>query len=264
MIKFGPIILVMLSFLGFSPDDHQLFYDESLYEKSSYEAAVELEGMVVPHHILPIDMLTDMYQRGGSDVAHVVLISPDHFLNQKRHVTTSLKDWSGRFGKVFNNQKLTTTLLELPFVTENDYEILTEHGLYTHIPFIAEYFPKADVVTLAISKETTMAELDEIIRYIPDDAFIIASVDFSHYLTRDEAEENDKVTMSLLSSGQYERLFMLNDGYFDSPGSLYVIFKVLDQFEMVVYDHKNAYDYLGTFHNTTSYFTIGFLKETPK
>lgn len=259
MIKIGPIVLLVLSLVGFSPEDHMLIFEEEKYQLESQVTSVETKGMIVPHHTVPMDIIVDMYQRSASDVEHILLISPDHFLNERRHITTSKRSWSGSFGKVFNNVDLTNQFLSLPYVIENDEEIFVEHGINTHIPLIAKYFPKADIVNLAISKEASIEELDELISIIPDDVFIIASVDFSHYLTKAEADINDEMTVKYLKSKNYEQLFSLNDGYFDSPGCLYVIFKRLDgTSEMTIYDHKNAFDYLGTFHNTTSYFTIGF------
>lgn len=259
MIKFGPIILLVLSLAGFSPEDHMLIYDEETYHVTSTVESDDLKGMIVPHHTVPMDIIVDMYKRSSSDVEHILLISPDHFLNERRHITTSRKSWSGSFGKVFNNLDLTNRFLSLPYVIENDEEIIVEHGINTHIPLITEYFPKADIVNLAISKEASIEELDEVIAMIPEDVFVIASVDFSHYLTKTEADNRDEQTIKYLENKDYERLFSLNDSYFDSPGCLYVIFKHLDETtDMIIYDHKNAFDYLGTFHNTTSYFTIGF------
>ncbi|MCH4890248.1 AmmeMemoRadiSam system protein B [Acidaminobacter sp. JC074] len=257
MNSLGPIILVLLSMIGFSPEDHQYVYNEATYDLLSSVEEESIKGMIVPHHTVPMDIIVDMYKR-APDVKHILLISPDHFLDEDRHVTTSKQDWSGGFGKILNNKDLTSSLLALDFVKENDREIFIEHGLNTHIPLIAKYFPEADLSNLMISKNTDYHELNELLDALPDDLFIIASVDFSHYLTYKEACENDEKTLEMMEKKNYDEFFVKSDAYFDSPMCLYVIFKYYEDFAMEVFENKNAADYLGSYYNTTSYFTIGF------
>ena len=43
--------------------------------------------------------------------------------------------------------------------------------------------------------------------YIDKDTVLIASVDFSHYLTGKEAEANDKISLNIIEDYNYEDLF---------------------------------------------------------
>lgn len=257
MINLGPIIFLVVSLIGYSPQDHQVIYDPGVYQSEVVAVKESVEAMIVPHHIVAMEMLDAMYQRASSDIKELVLISPDHFLDDDRHMTTSFKDWSGDFGKIINNRNLTTKLSNLPGMGVNDHEIETEHGLNVHMPLIKKYFPLASISHVMISKETSIQELDALIAAIPKDIFLIASVDFSHYLSYEQARLNDQVTKNLLLSGNYDSLFELNDGYYDSPGCLYVIFNHQNK-TFKIYDNKNLYDYTGIRYNTTSYMTIGF------
>ena len=257
MINIGPIVLIVMALVGYQPSDHNFVYDESIYNVVSSVEEAPIKGMIVPHHTVPMDIIVDMYQR-APDVEHILLISPDHFLNADRHITTSRLDWSGAFGKVYNNHVLTDKLLSMDSVIEDDEEIFIEHGLNTHIPLIAKYFENADVTNLMISKNTNYNELNALVKSLPADLFIIASVDFSHYLTHDQADINDQETYEMLMMRKYDQLFVKSDAYFDSPMCLYVILKYYENSEITIYENQNSADYLGGFYNTTSYFTIGF------
>lgn len=220
---------------------------------------VNLKGMILPHHMVPLDQIQIMYERAESP-SHILLISPDHMTSSNRHVLTTLKSWRVDNQVVHNNNELTHAFLNLPFVYEDDGEISREHGIYGHIPYIQVFYPEADLSVLAFSKMTTREEIDEILAIIPDDVFILASIDFSHYLTKSEAYQKDETTLRIMKERSWEDIFRLSDSYYDSPACLYLFLKYASKhnYELVVYDHKNSGDYLGDhLKETTSYFFIG-------
>ena len=55
---------------------------------------------------------------------------------------------------------------------------------------------------------------------LPGNSLIIISIDFSHYLTEEEADKNDRITEDLILNSDIEKIVRLNNDYVDSPASL--------------------------------------------
>lgn len=259
-MKFIIPIVIILNLLS----GHHFEYSPLTYsgEGVVYDD-VELDSMIVPHHNIPMDKLLNMYATASNDAEHIILLSPDHFTNSRRPVLTSKKNWYGAFGVVETNQDLTNSFLKLSFVYEDDEEILVEHGINTHLPLIARYFD-ADVTVLAVSKQITPDQIGELLRKIPDNSFVIGSVDFSHYFSLEEANTYDMVTENLILNGPYDTFFGMNDAYFDTPGVLYAMMTLnkMRGNTTTIYDKSNSAYYMSlSIPETTSYFFIGFSKE---
>lgn len=260
MAILGPVIVMFMTVFGFSYEDH-LYLNAPKVELSQVYEDVELKSMIVPHHLVATDKLEAMYKTAASDeVKNVLIISPDHFMDEDRDMTTSNKNWFVDEGKVYFNSDLYETI-NFDGLLVSPEVIALEHGLFTHIPYVKRYFPNASVVPVAISKQTEFSYLSDLIQAIPDDTFVIASVDFSHYLSLDQADKNDLVTERILLQGNYEGLFEMSDAYFDSPACLYVVmcYARKQGYKIKVYDHSNSAYYMGLdIPETTSYFFIGF------
>ncbi len=255
----GPVIMIMISLIGYSSKDH-IHLNTPVYKGAEVYEDTALNGMIVPHHLVPLDKLEAMYLTASSEeVKKILLISPDHFLNGDREMTTSDKNWRVDGGQVKVDLELLNQLRN-DGIKINNTEVGSEHGLNTHIPFIKKYFPNASVVPIAISKQTDFQYLNELIVSIPEDVFVIASIDFSHYLNLETANLKDEWTENAIKSGDFETFFKMSDDYFDSPGCLYVIccFARKNGYELKFYDHSNSANYMGKdIPETTSYFFIG-------
>ena len=215
----------------------------------------QMDGMIVPHHDLASQMIETMYKRVASEPKSILLISPDHNLDGNRKITLSRRPWANTYDQVWIDQNLCERLLSLDFVHEDHYEIEIEHGLNIHMAYISKYF-QAKVTPVMISKETSIEELNDFIQLIPDDIFVIASVDFSHYKSRQEAYLNDEFSLELLRANRKNDLFIMSDAYFDSPHCIYVMMTLYK--DWTLYEHKNSSDYISNDYHTTSYMNIGF------
>ena len=92
----------------------------------------------------------------------------------------------------------------------------------------------------------------------------MASVDFSHYLTRQEAEDKDKETLKVIEAKNLDTLFTMGNDYLDSPaalGSLFLTMENLDISDLTLLDHTNSGILMGNdMIETTSYMTMLFQK----
>lgn len=99
---------------------------------------------------------------------------------------------------------------------------------------------------------------------IEDDGVVIASVDFSHYLTRHEAEEKDRETLKIIEEGNLDTLFTMGNDHLDSPAALVTLFLAMKNLgiqDFNLLDHTNSGIIMGNdMIETTSYMTMLFQK----
>ncbi len=93
------------------------------------------------------------------------------------------------------------------------------------MPFIHHYFPKAKVVPLLLKPLADESDFDSFRKLaefldseLPDDALIVASVDFSHYQIPEVTELHDQVTLNALANFEDPRNLEI-----DSPESIYTL-----------------------------------------
>jgi len=98
--------------------------------------------------------------------------------------------------------------------------------------------------------------------FITKDIVVIASVDFSHYLTSAQAKEKDIITFQILKEFDYKRLYLLNNDYLDSPPSIGVLLMIMQKLETTKMDllfHTNSGELQNDeYIQTTSYFSITY------
>ena len=120
------------------------------------------------------------------------------------------------------------------------------------------------MVPILISGHTTQKEVEILASnlkdFIGEDTILVAPVDFSHYLTNDQAKEKDKVTLEVIKNYDYRQLFTLNNDYLDSPPSiaaLLMVMQMLGTTKMDLLHHTNSGELQkDNYIETTSYFSI--------
>ena len=124
-----------------------------------------------------------------------------------------------------------------------------EHGITIHLDFIEKYFPDAEILPITIKQGTPEEKLDELITRLPKDAFIIASVDFSHLMPEDKSYSHDLQTLKYLETPKNKTLKALTDladtgnpdtTAIDSPESLYVLLKSLNYPKFQLYRRTSS------------------------
>jgi len=240
--------------------------------KSSYISAPEIVepkilGGVVPHHLVAKDVIEDFYKRISSEVAQpkiIVFLSPDHFGECTRagvsFITSELQ---------FPDFRVATdeiNILKKQFnIKEDNASIYLDHGIKNHLPFVKEYFGKSLILPILVSPKVTMDEAKNFASLLnstlPVDTFVIASVDFSHYLPKEIEDVHDKKSIRVLTNF-VENEFPAID--VDSWQSLYIlryisILRGYGDYEILA--HKNAQDYSKEYlTSSTSYVSCIFKK----
>ncbi|MGA2285635.1 MAG: AmmeMemoRadiSam system protein B [Dehalococcoidia bacterium] len=248
-----------------------LFFDEATFLKAVREADAvpqpngTVYGGIIPHHWLAGDLITGFLAglAKGDPVRTVVLIGPNHPNAGSARVLTSDLPWDTPFGVVEPDQQMIGALTDSGLATVEDEILATEHSVAGIMPAIKYYLPDAQVVPIILSGETTLAQARQLGEFLSslrqEGTVFVASVDFSHYLTRAWAERHDSLTLDAIRGFDDTTLFTLDSGYLDSPPSIATLMaamKALGADQFVLLDNTNsdalADDELAP---TTSYIT---------
>jgi len=212
-------------------------------------------GLILPHHLLVKEKLTEVYQLVADDkVERVIILSPNHFGHGFNWMQTSSKL------EIQNlDSELIASLDEKRIVFDEPKYFEKEHGVFVHYPFVIENFANAKVVPVIIKNGAPKSVLDNLIEEFVnmpgiDKTMFIASIDFTHLTKEEEALQNDNRTIEYLeawSDGDVEvelddlrELAKSEESEgdaiaFDSPESLYILLKVMERtgardFELLV------------------------------
>lgn len=92
------------------------------------------------------------------------------------------------------------------------------------VPAIAHYVPEARVVPLVLRRDMTAGEVETLAAVLAPlldrRTLVVAAVDFSHYLSAEEARQRDRETLSALDSLDSSGILSFGDDHLDSPASL--------------------------------------------
>ncbi len=216
-------------------------------------------GGVLPHHLLAGRIISSMFESlKAQGVKKIIVVGPNHYEKDRANLQYGFNAWQTAFGpvKAFRPFEL------FPQVRQETME--AEHSVSGLVPYVKYYIPQALVFSVIIKHNTTDGELEElasrIVKSWDSDTVLLASVDFSHYLPQQVAEQRDKITREILLKMDEQSLYNLSNDYLDSPPSLAVLFKVCKKLKaetFVVKDHDNSAVILSDpkLQSTTSYFS---------
>ena len=226
----------------------------------------KIQGAVVPHHLLAHQLISEVFvQLQRQQPSLIILVGPNHY-NRGERILTGTWSWQTPFGTVETEGEVIEELLKSSPVQKNDRVLGMEHSLGNLMPFIKFYLPETKVVPLIFHRNVTNKEAKllaaQLNNVLKNDTVIIASVDFSHYLTREEAEEKDLETLAALKDKNMGRIFTMGNDYLDSPASLGLLFAAMENQglqDFTVLTNTNSGIILGNdLIETTSYITLVF------
>lgn len=249
------------------------FYDEKILQETlqkneSVAVRNDIRAVISPHHSLAADLIASIVKEAsGRSVRTVAIIAPNHGHIGVESLATVQASWQTPFGNIDTDGPVTDNfmadfgLLPVPEAFEN------EHGIGSLVPYVRYYFPDAKILPILINnsaREKTAEDLsDWLVENIPADGLVIFSMDFSHYLTKAEADKSDALTREFISSRDVGKIIQLNDDYVDTPIGLAtsVLFAEKAGLQTEFVGNGNSFDLISQKPKaTTSYFTIRFLK----
>jgi MEMO1 family protein len=180
-------------------------------------------AVIVPHHWLAADLilggLRDLF--AARRVARIVLLGPNHTGAGGDLVATTRLSWDTDAGLVQGDAAAVGSLLADGLATERPDVLAYEHSVAGVVPAIAVLAPRARVVPLVIRGVLSMTEVRRLAatlaRLIDTQTLLVASVDFSHYLSAAEARANDEETVRTLRAFDTSRVLAYGNEHVDAP-----------------------------------------------
>jgi len=197
---------------------------------------------VVPHHITAASLISGFFAGAAAMADYyenpydlVIILAPNHF-GDFADVVLSYRDWDID-GGVLTDKDFVNSLMNLRHInTAISHEHLeTDHSASILIPYIHHYLPNAKVAPVLLRRSLSLSETFNLFDWLLDwinnsnqNILLVASIDFSHFLTSAEAAQKDIITTNAIQNKDYQLIHSLSDHYLDSPASLIIFLKYLD------------------------------------
>lgn len=204
----------------------------SLARKHTDFSKQDARIIVVPHHLVAHTAIAEGVARIATrypDTRRVIVISPDHFKRCATFACTSYGTFGTFFGDIpIDGHAIRQLVRNSLFTTSELFH--KEHGVYTIVPFVRHYLPRASVVPIVISvdeprhseERIAFAAVMESLLKDPN-TVVIFSTDFSHYLPLPDAELMDLDTKTALCAQRLEYIRRLrNPAQSDCPLCLWL------------------------------------------
>ena len=241
---------------------------EKAFAQCTEQGKINIIAGIVSHHFLAKNSMACFYQKiGDSSTENVILIGPDHFhthFESSIDFFTTSKSWKTPYGDLTANREIIDEIKQYSHTQENDDAFLTEHSIYTEIPFIKKVFPQAKIIPLIIKNSSDyqhFLEEGKNLRNIVkkyDKTILLISSDFTHNSTNQEAKQKDKQSINILEKHNEDKIgqvacdcrsclatlfgYLNNNSFVDDNGIQFKLFA-----------NKNSTDFGGEDKNVTSY-----------
>lgn len=226
-----------------------------------------LMGGIVPHH----DVASGLIARFFSALQYqnpetVIIVGPNHRNTESFRALTTRGSWETPFGMVESNSKFVDQLLDPDLAQTDDEAFVNEQSIGAIVPYIEYYLPLVRILPIIVKPKMDIADIHALgvalARLVDERTVIVASVDFSHYLSIQDADRRDQVTIEAIKQVDIPKLLTLDSKYLDSPAAIGVFLTAMKEKSMTeidLFDHTNSGVLLGDkLMPTTSYILAGF------
>ena len=247
---------------------HEIFI-QSITTPRAYEINGLIKAGVVPHHATAATMISGFFAQATGFAEHydtIIILAPNHE-GDLADIVLSYRDWDIGSG-VFTHGGFVQNLHAAPGIntTISHTHIETDHSASIFIPYIYHYLPNTKVAPVLLNRSLSLGGTQQLFHWLMhwietsgENVLLLASIDFSHFLTASEAWERDAVTTDAILNRDFRQIHDMNDHYLDSPAAMIIFLMYIDAIgaALEIADHANATDFLGPgLDETTSYKII--------
>jgi AmmeMemoRadiSam system protein B len=226
-------------------------------------------ALILPHHWLAghliLGSLRDLAASG--DYRRIILIGPNHVNAGGGAVITSDLAWQTPFGLVEPDGEAISGLTSEGVAVSEPSVLTYEHSVAGIMPAIAYFLPDVRVVPLVLRSDVTPAEVETLAAalapLLDGETALIAAVDFSHYLSAQQARQNDRETLEALESLDSSRILSFSNEHLDSPASIAVVMetmRLLGASEFEVRENINSSDLGGPALPPVTSYVVGYYR----
>ena len=229
-------------------------------------------GVILPHHMIVAYELAKFYN-GLSKVANpstVYVIGPNHYAEGTADIQTCdnciyKTTLDGLESDLVVNKKIVQKLAKAKIAKITNESFKKEHSIFSHAAYIKEYFPNAKIVPIILQWEISKEEVVKLSSWLNknllNDDLIIASMDFSHYQTKEVSDFHDQSAFASINNFDLDNIYDLE---IDSPSSIYLLLDLMKKKgygKVERFAHTNLQDFMKVPQTrTTSHQFFGFFK----
>lgn len=213
-------------------DGDQRMWDHIFEQPDDLHFTSTPRGAILPHHMIVGPQIAEFYKAlvQKIDPSVVVILSPNHYQNGEPDIQTCQTClYQTINGPLAIDKTLSDKIIADGMAHPYDETFIKEHGIYHHAPFIKKFFPKAQLLPIALKWQTTPQETLQLSQWLrdnlPSDSFVIASVDFSHYIPVEAADFHDVASYATIKNFDFTNVFDLE---VDSPPSISTILHLME------------------------------------
>lgn len=255
------------------------YYDEQSFiqhdrASQAYAAEGRLAAGVVTHHLTAGRMISAFMKTAaenrGDEIETVVITAPMHY-PEDSELCTSFSDWRTPYGTAETDREIAELFVSELGAEENDRMAEYDHSVSALVPYVKYYLPEARVCCLLVSGQADKAAPGRISElytelYAEKNCLFLFSIDFSHYLSPERAEEMDAITRKAAEEYDIMRISEMNDDNMDSPRCMCAFLELVHGLggELCELDHGNSLGESGLSDTgayppggITSYFVFG-------
>lgn len=240
-------------------------------EQNRVARATRILGGIVPHHLAAQSFIAEMFSLLADRENRprtVVILSPNHLEAGESFVQTANMVWETPDGPIGTDAVKSEEIAVSFNASFQNESMRSEHGVYNIIPFVKHFLPDANVVPITLRFATPASDRDRLVEILSkwlkqnDDVVFIASIDFSHYLSFEEAQKKDDETRAAMERYDFAEIASYRSDHLDTPAGLIVLLRTM-QLLNVNRQTFLRYDNSGQklnrpFARTTSHFLVSF------
>jgi AmmeMemoRadiSam system protein B/AmmeMemoRadiSam system protein A len=144
------------------------------------------------------------YAAIDKNIRTVILLGPPHHVPVRGIAASGAAWFQTPLGKVPVDQERIQKLLKNPLVYRDDRAHEPEHSLEVQIPFLQVRLASFKIIPLLVNDVDPLKAADVIYPLIDGHTLIVASSDFSHYLSQGEARKTDDASIKSIIGGNAE------------------------------------------------------------
>ena len=229
-------------------------------------SGAHISALVVPHHAAAAALTAEAVSRlAESQPPSVIILAPNHY-NEGPAASSTTLDFICYESRLTSDEAAIGRLAAKGMIIRDDRLFTREHSVGVLLPILSWYLPETKIITVIFHHDCNEQKILSIIEALKPErdagAVIIASIDFSHYLTRDEAIEKDLEMREYLENGDAETIARLDASYIDAPAIMTALLRFFGTEGMEIIANTNSGILMqNSVAPCTSYFTIQFLKK---
>lgn len=240
---------------------------EESFDKNGVSKIDKIEAIITSHHFLARDLIAKGFSKiDGKKIERVIIISPDHFKQIEKKETLAITasiDWKTYFGEVNPDSEGIKRLEKSRQVEDNTTPFEVEHGIFTLIPFIKNYLPKAKVIPIILKTKSDYIDFYDLGKktasyFNRKKTLLVISSDFSHYIPSEEAKQNDLESVEILKTKDKDKINLIKN---DCPECVAFLFGYLDEnSEFNLIENTNSFEISGKDENYVTSYISAFYK----